>query len=47
MPHMSRLKAFVSVFGLLPVLSLSVPAGRAASPAKGAGDAAQLPGIDG
>ena len=43
MPRISRLKAFVSVFALLPVLSLAVPPGQAASPAKtskGTGDAA-------
>ena len=43
MPRISRLKAFVSVFALLPVLGLAIPQGQAAPPAKapkGTGDAA-------
>lgn len=43
MPRISRLKAFVSVFALLPVLSIAVPPGQAAAPVKapkGTGDAA-------
>ena len=50
MLHVSRLKAFVSVFALLPVLSLAAPAGRAAAPAKapkGAGDAASCRALAG
>ncbi len=44
----SRLKAFVSIFGLLPVLSIAVPAGHAASaPAKGIGDAASCRALTG
>ena len=53
MPRISRLKAFVSVFALLPVLGLAVPEGHAAPPAKAArksrqghGRCRQLPGSD-
>jgi pimeloyl-ACP methyl ester carboxylesterase len=34
MPRISRLKAFVSIFALLPVLGLAIPPGQAAAPAK-------------
>jgi len=53
MPRISRLKAFVSIFALLPVLSLAVPPGPAAAPAKaakfpkGAGDAASCRALAG
>jgi feruloyl esterase len=53
MPRISRLKAFVSVFALLPVLSLAVPPGPAAAPAKaaklpkGVGDAASCRALAG
>ena len=50
MPRISRLKAFVSIFALLPVLSLAVPPGQAAAPAKmpkGAGDAASCRALTG
>ena len=50
MPRMSRLKAFVSVFALLPVLSLAMPAGRggrARQSAQGQGDAASCRALTG
>jgi hypothetical protein len=53
MPRISRLKAFVSVFALLPVLSLAVAPGPAAAPAKaaklpkGIGDAASCRALAG
>ena len=36
MLRISRLKAFVSVFALLPVLGFAIPEGQAAPPAKAA-----------
>src|ERR1700761_2118254 len=47
MLRVSRLKAFVSVFSLLPVLSIAVPSGHAAPPIKGAGDAASCRALTG
>ena len=50
MPRFSRLKAFVSIFALLPVLGLAVPPGQAAAPAKlpkGTGDAASCRALAG
>ncbi|HEY4273952.1 MAG TPA: tannase/feruloyl esterase family alpha/beta hydrolase [Rhizomicrobium sp.] len=48
MPRISRLKAFASVFALLPVLGMTAPAGHAAAPpAKGNGDAASCQALAG
>ena len=50
MPRTARLKAFVSILALLPVLSLASPPGRAAPPAKapkGTGDAASCRALTG
>ena len=48
MPRISRLKAFVSVFSLLPVLGIAIPAAHTATrPAKGAGDAASCRAMTG
>ncbi len=47
MPRVSRLKAFVSVFGLIPVLGLAVPLAHTATPAKGTGDAASCRAMTG
>ena len=53
MLRISRLKAFVSIFALLPVLSVAVPPGQAAPPAKaakfpkGTGDAASCRAMTG
>jgi hypothetical protein len=47
MLRVSRLKAFVSVFSLLPVLGLAIPAAHTATPAKGVGDAASCRAMTG
>ncbi len=48
MPRISRLKAFASVFALLPVLGFALPASHAAtSPVKGSGDAASCRALAG
>ena len=48
MPRISRLKTFVSIFSLLPVLGIAIPtAHTATAPAKGAGDAASCRAMTG
>ena len=48
MPRISRLKTFVSIFSLLPVLGIAIPAAHTATtPAKGAGDAASCRAMTG
>ena len=47
MLRVSRLKAFVSVFSLLPFLGVAVPAGHSATAVKGTGDAASCRAMTG